>query len=229
MHLNCAQGKEKHKMNEIIQFNYESNEIRIVKDEKENPWWVASDICFVLGLSNPTEAVRSLDEDEKSTLRISEGGPERIIINEPGLYNLIIRSNKPEAKQFRRWITHDVLPQIRKTGNYQIQKMSELDLIIKSAEALKKIDNRLIQLEAKTHQNSGETGYWTITAWARLNKLNLSLNEALKKGLEASKLSRSLDVHIGKVHDERFGEVNSYREDILDQVFDHSDEMAVSL
>ena len=88
---------------QIIPFNYESKEVRVIQDDNGKPWWVASDVCEVLGLSNTTEALKGLDEDEKSTLRISEGGPEHNIINEPGLYSLIIRSNKPEAKKFKRW------------------------------------------------------------------------------------------------------------------------------
>ena len=89
-------------------------------DKNGEPWWVAKDVCDVLTLTNPTEAIRALDVDEKSTLRISEGGPEVNIINESGLYSLIIRSNKPEAKKFKRWVTEDVLPSIRKTGSYSV-------------------------------------------------------------------------------------------------------------
>ena len=220
-------------MNNIIPFEYESSEIRVVKDSGGDPWWVASDVCAVLELSNPTEAIRNLDDDEKSTLRISEGGPERNIINEPGLYSLIIRSNKPEAKKFKRWITHEVLPSIRKTGQYDVGNPSELDLIIKSAQAMKKIETRQIEhdqrlqiLEAKTHQNSGETGYWTISAWCRLNNLTLSMDDAKRKGRLASRLSAQWGVSVSKVPDERFGSVNSYREDVLDEVFDPIEEPA---
>ena len=213
-------------MSNIIPFNYESQQIRLIQDEQGEPWWIASDVCEIIGLSNTTEALRNLDNDEKSTLRISEGGPERNIINEPGLYSLIIRSNKPEAKKFKRWITHEVLPSIRKNGRFEMQGLSEIDLIIKSAQALKKIeliqiehDERLTSLEAKSHQNSGQTGYWTITAWCKLNNLNISLTEAMQRGREAAKLSKEWGVEIGKVKDERFGEVNSYREDVIDEIF----------
>ena len=213
-------------MSNIIPFNYESKQVRVIKDNEGNPWWIASDVCEIIDLSNTTEALRNLDDDEKSTLRISEGGPERNIINEPGLYSLIIRSNKPEAKKFKRWITHEVLPSIRKNGRYEIQGLSEIDLIIKSAQALKQIelkqidhDNRLTSLEAKSHQNSGHTGYWTISAWCKLNNLALSLYEANRKGRKAVKLSKKWNVNVEKVRDERFGEVNSYREDVLEEIF----------
>ena len=103
---------------ELTPFDFSGKTVRIIMDENADPWWVASDICIVLGLSNPTEALKALDGDEKSTLRVSEGGPERNIINEPGLYRLLFSSNKKRAKKFQRWIFHDVLPKIRKTGNY---------------------------------------------------------------------------------------------------------------
>ena len=106
--------------NEIQIFNYGQNDIAVIMVDGE-PWWIAKDVCDVLDLTNPTEAIRALDSDERNTLRISEGirgNPNVNIINEPGLYSLIIRSNKPEAKKFKRWITHEVLPTIRKTGGY---------------------------------------------------------------------------------------------------------------
>lgn len=111
-------------------FNYQNSQIRVAIIDDE-PWWVAKDVCDILNLSNTTEAVRALDDDEKTTLRISEGGPEVNVINEAGLYSLIIRSNKPEARQFKRWITHEVIPQIRATGSYQYnpQKLISLALV----------------------------------------------------------------------------------------------------
>jgi prophage antirepressor-like protein len=211
---------------QIIPFEYESKQIRVLQDAQGEPWWVVADVCDLLGLTNPTEAIRALDDDEKSTLRISEGGPERNIINEAGLYAMIMRSIKPEAKKFKRWVTHEVLPAIRKTGRYDLALSSELDLIIHTAQAMKKMesktlehDQRLAMLEAKSQQNSAQTGYWTITAWCKLNSLSLSLEEAMQKGRKASKLSGEWGAEVGKVHDERFGVVNSYREDVLAEVF----------
>jgi prophage antirepressor-like protein len=193
----------------------------VIQDENGDPWWVAKDICKILGLEDTHKAVQRLEEDEKGRNIIPTlgGDQEMLVINEPGLYSLMLRSNKPEAKQFKKWITHDVLPAIRKTGKYEIQGMSELDLIIRSAEALKKIETRVHTLEAKTHINSGQTGYWTITAWCKLNNLKISLDEAMQRGREATKFSNEWGAEIGKVHDERFGLVNSYREDVLDEVF----------
>ena len=84
-------------------------------DDSEEPWWVAKDVCEILGLSNPTKALLSLDESEKGlTLIQSLGGQQETnIVNEPGLYRLIMRSRKPRAVAFQKWIAHEVLPAVR--------------------------------------------------------------------------------------------------------------------
>jgi prophage antirepressor-like protein len=211
---------------QIIPFEYESYQVRVIQDENDDPWWVAKDVCEILDLD--VSQTRRLDDDEKGLREMQTlGGPQAMVcVNESGLYNLIIRSNKPEAKKFRKWITSEVLPTIRKTGGYEIQKMSPLDIALVTIQELKKTqsivsehDQRLNCLEAKSHQNSGQTGYWTITAWCKLNNLSLSLDEAMLKGRKAAKLSSEWGADIGKVHDERFGVVNSYREDVLEEVF----------
>jgi prophage antirepressor-like protein len=106
-------------MTDIAVFNYSDVEIRTVVIEGQ-PWFVAADVCAVLGIGNPRQAVSYLDEDEKGvTTNDTPGGPQQMAtINEPGLYSLILRSRKPEAKAFKRWITHEVIPAIRKTGRY---------------------------------------------------------------------------------------------------------------
>jgi anti-repressor protein len=125
-------------------FNYNGSQMRtIVKDN--HPWFVVKDVCEILGLTNPSESVKALDDDEKSTLRISEGGPEVNIINEPGLYSLVIRSNKLEAKQFKRWITHEVLPSIRKTGVY-VAPQVDSKMLFQIAQALEEKEKQIALL-----------------------------------------------------------------------------------
>lgn len=117
--------------NEIQRFDFKGAALRTLTDEAGEPWFVAKDVCDILELSNVTEALRPLDDDEKSNFRISEvaqnGGRAPLIISEPGLYKLIMRSRKPEAKEFQRWVTHEVLPQIRKTGGYIPTSESDSD------------------------------------------------------------------------------------------------------
>lgn len=104
-------------MNEIRMWNYNNNDIRTLEINDEL-WWVLTDICKVLELTNTSITASRLEEDEVSKLDL--GGKTGItnIINESGLYSVILRSDKPQAKPFKRWVTHEVLPSIRKTGSY---------------------------------------------------------------------------------------------------------------
>jgi len=102
--------------------NEQFGEIRTALIENE-PWFVAVDVCRALEIGNSSQAISRLDADEKMITLISNegnkrGNPNMTVVNEPGLYTLILSSRKPEAKAFKRWITHDVIPMIRKTGGY---------------------------------------------------------------------------------------------------------------
>lgn len=113
--------------NQLSVFKFEeSTPIRsLIKDGE--PWFVAKDVCDVLGLTNPTTALSALDEDERSKFFLGRQGNTNII-NESGLYALVIRSNKPNARKFRKWITAEVLPAVRKTGRYAAPEQPELPL-----------------------------------------------------------------------------------------------------
>jgi hypothetical protein len=114
-------------------FHFGQNQIHVI-DRDGEPWFVAAEVCGVLGISNPTMAVSRLDNDEQALITIegiSRGNNQANIINESGLYSLILTSRKPEAKRFKKWVTSTVLPQIRKTGGYQREvnmPMNNLDL-----------------------------------------------------------------------------------------------------
>jgi len=127
-------------MPDLIPFAFDDSLVRSRLDENGQPWFVVADVCAVLGLSNPTVAIQTLDDDEKSTLRITEGGPERNLISESGLYSLIFRSNKPEAKRFRKWVTSEVLPAIHKTGSYRALQLSREALPESTEEDRKRLD-----------------------------------------------------------------------------------------
>ena len=114
-------------MNKLTIFDYEGEEIRTLLKDGE-PWFVAKDVCAVLGIQNVTQAVQRLEDDEHSMFDIGcSGGPERNMVNESGLYALILRSDKPEAKKFRKWVTSEVLPSIRKQGGYMVVRPDESD------------------------------------------------------------------------------------------------------
>lgn len=116
-------------MNEIVKvFEHEQfGEIRALNQDGEI-WFVAKDVCDALGLSNVSVSLGSLDEDERAKFNLGRQGDTNII-SEAGLYSLVLRSRKPEAKAFKRWVTHDVLPSIRKTGEYKVSINPETDSI----------------------------------------------------------------------------------------------------
>lgn len=111
-------------MNELQIFNYNGNEVRTIQKDGE-PWWVLKDVCEILGISHVKDTVSRLEEDEVGQTEVIDrlGRTQTAnIINESGLYSVILRSDKPEAKPFRKWVTAEVLPSIRKTGAYSIPR-----------------------------------------------------------------------------------------------------------
>ena len=137
-------------MNELQKFMYSDKEVRVVVKEGE-PWFVAADVCKVLEVTNPTVALDRLDNDERAKFNLGRQG-ETNIVNEPGLYSLILGSRKKEAKAFKRWITHDVIPAIRKFGGYLTPEAAEKalqdpDFIIRLATALKEERAKRMALE----------------------------------------------------------------------------------
>ena len=116
--------------NEIQRFDFRGASLRTLTDEAGRSWFVLKDCMSILDLGNPTETVKMFDDDEFSTTEVIDSIGRRqqaYIISEPGLYRLVMRSRKPEAKEFRRWVTHEVLPQIRKTGGYIPTSESDSD------------------------------------------------------------------------------------------------------
>lgn len=166
-------------MSNIIPFKYESKEIRVIQDENGELWFVGKDVCEILELGSPHKAIERLDEDEKGRKIIPPlgGNQELLMINEPGLYSLIMRSNKPEAKKFKRWITHDVIPQLRKSGFYEIQPTNLKTLTFIQTEA-----NAAVQL-AETFGFDG-------------NQALLSANRAMKNKYEVDCLELLGNVHL---------------------------------
>lgn len=139
-------------MNDLQIFRNDNfGEVRtlIVNDE---PYFVAVDVCNILDLKNTTQAIQKLDEDERTMLNIGRQG-EANCVNEYGLYSLILASRKPQAKQFKRWITHEVIPTIRKHGAYMTgetleQALTSPDFLIQLATKLKEEQEKNLNLQA---------------------------------------------------------------------------------
>ena len=132
---------------EITPFDFHGHNVRVLTDEQDEPWFIAKDVCDVLGLDNVTNALRALDDDEKSNFTncnvAQNGGRAPLIVSESGFYKLVLRSRKPVAKEFQRWVTHEVLPSIRKHGAYMTEQtveriLSDPDTLIRLATDLKR-------------------------------------------------------------------------------------------
>ena len=142
-------------MNELKLFeNEEFGKVRVLEIENE-PWFV--DVCDILELSNPSVALKNLDEDERTKFNLGRQGNTNLI-NESGLYALIVRSRKPEAKKFRKWITSEVLPSIRKHGVYMTdnilnQVLDNPDFLIGLLTNLKEEKEKRQKLEKEKEEN----------------------------------------------------------------------------
>ena len=159
-------------MNELKTFqNPKFGTIRTTTINGE-PWFVAVDVCKALDIDNSRQALARLDEDEKNTVILNDGNrgnPNTAIVNEPGLYALVLGSRKPEAKAFKRWITHEVIPTIRKHGAYMTpEKVEEIllnpDTIIKLATELKEERERTAILNAKIKADKPYTEFGAAIA-----------------------------------------------------------------
>lgn len=135
-------------MNDLQVFTYGRSEVRTILRDGE-PWFVLKDVCVVLGISKYRDAAARLDPDEREPVRVdTPGGPqEMILINESGLYHILLRSDKPEAKPFRKWVTGTVLPSIRKTGAYSAGALP--DSAAKAALAEARLNNSRARLAAE--------------------------------------------------------------------------------
>jgi len=174
-------------MNELTIFTYENNEVRTSHQNGET-WWVLKDVCDALGLSDTSKVAERLDSDELTRIKIVSGGQSREMyaVNESGLYNVIVRSDKPEAKAFKRWVTHEVLPSIRKHGAYMTAETIESailnpDTIIRIATALKDEQEKNKELTAKVEADKPKVLFADAVSVAKTTILVGEMAKLLKQ------------------------------------------------
>lgn len=143
--------------NEIQRFDFKGAALHTLTDENGEPWFLAKDVCDILGTATK-DLHRILEPDEITNVDsidiAQNGGKAPLLISEPGLYRLVMKSRKPEAKEFQRWVTHEVLPQIRKHGAYMTQQtldkaLTSPDFLIQLATKLKEKQEKVKELEPK--------------------------------------------------------------------------------
>ena len=222
-------------MNTLQTYSFHDRPVRVV-GTPENPLFVAMDVCQVLGLANNRDALEKLDPDEKGVASTdTPGGTQQMqVVTESGLYTLILRCRDAvtpgtTAHSFRKWVTSDVLPSIRKTGAYATAGMSALDqleMYLKAAREQERriteqgqqiADVRALAIQANSY-NSSNTGFFTVRAYANVHGVRLSLNEAKEIGKRAAAICRKDEIRMGRARDELFGTVNCYPLEVLDAV-----------
>jgi anti-repressor protein len=178
-------------------FNYNENPIRTILKDGE-AWFIAKDVSGILGYANAPKMTRNLDDDEKLMTTMWVGGQNRevSIINESGLFSAILSSRKQEAKQFKRWVTHEVLPTIRKHGAYMTDAVLERtlkdpDYMIGLLENLKEEKQKRLALEKQAEEDRPKVTYFE-TILASNNAVNIT-QIAKDYGLGASALNRILE------------------------------------
>ncbi|MFN6480947.1 BRO family protein [Nostoc sp. DedQUE07] len=189
-------------MSNLSIFSFESHEIRFVGTADE-PWWVASDLCSVLDIVNVRQNLAKLDEDEKGVCTIyTKGGEQQVAtVNESGLYLLILNSRKPQAKRFRKWLTSEVIPSIRKTGTYGASSQKHLPVVnnrlseLKASEAVARHDIKVLENELankKRELQNIQQELFTeakavLDANAELAKQVLDAKEIIERAKQANK------------------------------------------
>ncbi len=227
---------------EIQKFNFSDAEIRTITTPKGETYFVASDVCKVLELSNVGQALARLDEDEKSYIisnDVSTGTPKLSIITESGLYSLVLGSKKAEAKAFKKWVTSEVLPAIRKTGKYEVVRKSTLEMLaegfaqmaqlekaqLEQSEELKALQEsqdatagKLHEVEAKVTNLNND--FYSLAGYYGLKheKWNLSQPQAQQTGKKLKKISSELGYDTLSVNDARYGAVRTYHVHVLQTV-----------
>lgn len=211
-----------------LQFNFEGLAVRTVLDENGDLLFVASDVCKVLEITNERNAYSRLDEDEKDVRFVDTPGgrQQMVVVNEAGLYSLILRSNKPQAKTFKRWITHEVLPAIRRTGAYSVQPMTTTQGLLLAVQKLADIEAEQLRLadqvkriSARQDEQDQVNNYFTIFGYAAYTSRHIDSNAASTLGKWATKYCKANNLHIGHKKDAVRGKLNTYPEDVLAIVF----------
>lgn len=184
----------------IIPFQYDAVEVRVVQINGE-PWFVLADLCRVLDLSNPSEVARRIDSDALSTAEVIDTlgrAQSARIVDEGGMYEVVMLSRKPEAAAVRRWITREVLPSIRKTGGYGVQKQLTEEEIV--AQALQITAAKVQQLEAKVAEDAPKVAY--VDTFVADADLRILRDVAKSLGVQEKRLRAALVEH-GWIYVER--------------------------
>lgn len=219
-------------MEEIKIFNSpQFGEIRTT-GTSENPLFCLADLCSVLEL-RPNDVRQRLDDGVVSTHPITDNlgrKQQANFVNEDGLYDVILDSRKPQAKAFRKWVTSEVLPSIRKTGSYSSKQLSQAEMFLQLAQMNVENERKMKELEAKTEELQSELTeikqrtttdlkQSTIVAFITRNNIKLDVTKYGAMGRKATSICKRKGIEVTKINDVRWGKVSVYPDEILNEVF----------
>lgn len=220
-------------MSDIVPFDFDGRQVRVIVDLEGNPWWVAADVCAVLGIANVGNTLARLDSGDIHSADVVDSAGRRQatrIVNESGLYDLVLDSRKPEARRFRRWITSEVLPSLRRDGSYAIaanRPPSQIDVLraaldqIEAAQVTAEEARELARrTEARVDAIEGQHDWVSALGFARLHGLSTSSQWLNKLGRAASEVARRGGIEPVKVPHAYYGSANSYPEWVWQAAYD---------
>lgn len=224
--------------NSLIFKNENLGEVRVIFIDNE-PLFCLSDICRALGLTTPSAVANAIKAEFEGyelnsyPLQTAGGTQNFTMITEPQLYFVLMRSDKPTAKEFRKWVNTEVLPSIRKTGAYSQKPLTQIEILQSSVAILAEQEKKISLLENKTDDLYKEQlktkhninrllnndNYMTLIAFMNLNNIKQKGYHLPSLGKKAKKLSLEQGAFMGAVIDPRYGRINTYSTEILKQIF----------
>jgi prophage antirepressor-like protein len=207
-------------MNQVVPFQFELQEVRVVMIG-DAPWFVAKDVVEAVGaLWNGSATIKHIPEEWRG---VTSDVTPLLTLSEQGVYFYLIRSDKPKALPIQRWLANDVMPSIRKTGSYSIQKPEKLptnfDAIRALVDAAEAHETRLKKVEGAIENLGAHEDFKSIKAYAAIVGRKITTKESGDLGRAATAVSKQDGYKIGKQPDESFGFVNTYHRDVLARVF----------
>ena len=217
-------------------FNYKNlGSVRCYVDQQGMKWFCHGDVCNILGIKDHSRAVSRLSVDGVRLTQVIDNlgrTQQANFINEGNLFRLITGSRKPEAQEFTNWVCDTVLPSLMNKGYYAMQPMTEMEMINKMSSHIIETDARIDAMEGRLASLEewkaeadrlfymyGMTGRMTIRGYAIAHNIAITNNEAKFLGGEATKLTLERGMCVDTVPDPRWGVVNTYPKEILDEVF----------
>lgn len=223
-------------MNELQPFVYKPQldqwySLRTGVNEDGSPWFVAVDVCRALEIRDTSNAVARLDDDEKGTqiIRTLGGEQEFLVINESGLYSLILTSRKPEAKAFKRWVTHEVLPAIARQGYYvaptaldrlEIISVQSQASLIENERQIELLNKRMKKIEALLELKAGASEWMSVNAYrVNIGLEPLGVGDLIRAAMEANYLSEEQGYGVLRHSGGALGSRNQYHINVLNIMY----------